>query len=88
MKMHMSFFQCSQLILGFALSVIIVTSVRGEETVTWSSDQQKLEFNLSRLSGVLDLSPSNPRYSTHHFSDVRHKPTGTLISPDKPHSLF
>jgi hypothetical protein len=31
----------------------------------------------------LDLSPDNPKYSTHHFNNVRHKPSDTLISPDE-----
>lgn len=44
--------------------------------ITWNPELEKMEFNLSELSGVVNFSKS------HHFSEVRHTPSNTLISPD------
>jgi hypothetical protein len=44
---------------------------------TWHPEAENLEFRLSRLSGVLACNKS------HHFSNVVHTPTGTLVSPDE-----
>ena len=49
---------------------------QSEETVTWNTELNEMEFNLSQLSGVLNFSKS------HHFSQVRYKPSNLLISPD------
>lgn len=65
------------------LSAIHLISAHSEETTTWDPERQTVKFELSDLSGVLNLSPENPRYSTHRFSEVRHKPSDTLVSPDK-----
>ncbi len=78
--------QYRRLFLSFvftAITAIITTTARGQETVTWDNEHRSMEFNLSNLSGVMDLSPENPKYSTHHFSNVRHKPSNTLVSPDE-----
>lgn len=71
------------LLLHCFVATAFTTSASGDETVTWDPAANRMEFNLSNLSGVLDLSPENPKYSTHHFSKVRHKPSNTLVSPDE-----
>lgn len=64
-------------------SALLVTTLQSEGSVTWNPDDQKMTFQLSELSGVLDLDHDNPKYSTHHFSEVRHIPTDTMLSPDE-----
>ena len=51
-------------------------SMQIEEKVTWNPEIEKMEFNLSHLSGVINFSKS------HHFSEVRYTPSNMLISPD------
>lgn len=69
-------------VLAIFFTSILLTFAFCEETVTWNAESQVMQFQLSELSGVLDLDHENPRYSTHHFSEVRHLPTDTLLSPD------
>ena len=51
-------------------------SMQSEEIVTWNPELEKMEFNLSHLSGVINFSKS------HHFSKVHYTPSNMLISPD------
>ena len=69
----------------FLLTAIIGVTAHGDEAVTWDAEQENMAFDLSHVSGVLSFSASdkNSRFCTHHFSEVRHKPSGTLISPDE-----
>ena len=50
--------------------------MQSEEIITWNPGLEKMEFNLSHLSGVINFSKS------HHFSKVHYKPSNMLISPD------
>ncbi len=70
------------LISSLFLAALPVATVQGDEKVAWDPETQKLDFKLKELSGVLNLDHENPRFSTHHFSEVRHTPTGMLLSPD------
>ncbi len=70
-------------ILALLFITLLSTTTGAEETVTWDAESRVMKFHLSELSGVLDLDHENPKYSTHHFSDVRHLPTDTLLSPDE-----
>lgn len=42
-----------------------------------------MTFSLARVSGVLSCDISASHAKSHHLSQVIHKPSGTLISPDK-----
>ena len=68
--------------LAFVLTALFAATAHAQQTVTWDARNEKLQFKLAELSGVLDLNHENPKYSTHHFSEVRHIPSNTLLSPD------
>jgi len=42
--------------------------MQSEEIITWNPELEKMEFNLSHLSGVINFSKS------HLFSKVHYKP--------------
>ena len=72
------------LLFSFLFSVFVATSAQSEEVVTWDPKLKKLKFNLLHLSGELNFNNNKVKshYSSHHFSNVIHKPSKTLISPD------
>ena len=66
------------------LIFVLITSfhAKGESICTWDADKKELNFSLSQISGTLNCDIKSRHGKGHHFSNVIHKPTGMLISPD------
>jgi hypothetical protein len=64
---------------AFATPLIAQTS----PVCHWNAETKELTFSLARLSGVLSCDLAASHGKSHHFSQVVHKPSGTLVSPDK-----
>jgi hypothetical protein len=54
----------------------------GQSLCTWDPEKKELAFSLSEISGILNCDISSKHAKSHHFSNVIHKPTGIVISPD------
>lgn len=61
------------------------SSALGQSSPTsrWNAETKELTFSLSRLSGVLSCDETASHGKSHHFSQIVHKPSGILVSPDK-----
>ncbi|WP_019027976.1 hypothetical protein [Colwellia piezophila] len=54
----------------------------GATTVRWDESKPKMDIKLKELSGVVEFDSDIKRYARHHFSEMYHTPTNTLVSPD------
>lgn len=64
------------LVLTFSLQV------NSQTPCTWDAEKKELDFSLSAISGTLNCDMQQKHGKSHHFSNVRYKPTGMLLSPD------
>lgn len=68
----------------YILMLLIVFSLNGsaQPTCTWHPEKKEMEFNLSKISGVLDCNMDQGPGKSHHFNNVIFKPKDMLVSPD------
>jgi hypothetical protein len=78
-----SFYRIGLTLIGSAILLASSASSRASTSCIWNAEAKELTFSLSRLSGVLNCDPSASHGKSHHFSQVVHKPSGTLVSPDR-----
>ena len=67
-----------------ALTLLFAAPVLAEDSPTcqWDPGTRELLFTISNVSGILSCNPSDFHGKSHHFRQVVHIPTGTLVSPD------
>jgi len=66
------------------LVLVLFTSIpcMSQSLCTWNPEKKELAFSLSEISGILNCDITAKHAKSHHFSNVIHKPTGMLVSPD------
>ena len=71
-------------IMQFLVTFLLSFSFSGfsQTTCIWNRESKELEFNLKNLSGTLNCDIKDKYGKSHHFSNVIHKPSGIMISPD------
>jgi hypothetical protein len=68
--------------LFYVLIFIFSINNYSQTVCTWDAEKKELHFSLSEISGTLNCDPKNNKGISHHFRNVVHKPTNTIISPD------
>jgi hypothetical protein len=66
------------------LILVLFSSITGmsQPLCTWNPEKKELAFSLSEISGILNCDINSKHAKSHHFSNVIHKPSGMLVSPD------
>lgn len=54
----------------------------GQSPCTWNPEKKELAFSLSEISGIFNCDITGKHAKSHHFSNVIHKSTGIVVSPD------
>lgn len=70
-------------VVGVLLMLTSAHAAPAAPTSSWNASTKELTFSLSRIVGVLSCDQSASHGKSHHFREVMHKPSGTLISPDR-----
>ncbi len=68
---------CFAFILSFTSQ-----NIRSQSSCTWNAEKKELSFSLSDISGVMSFVAKNGKPMYPHFNNVKHKPSGLLLSPD------
>lgn len=69
-------------LLGSAFALGAFAFGQSAPVCSWNAATKELSFSLSRLSGVLSCDQSAAHGMSHHFSQVMHRPSGALVSPE------
>src|SRR5680860_345804 len=64
------------------LLLIASLNLKSQSICTWHPEKKQLEFSLENIEGILNCDIQKSSGTSHHFSNVTHKPTGMKISPD------
>ena len=73
----------SRTLIGVALFLAASASGQSSPICSWNAAAKELTFSLSRLSGILSCDQSASHGKSHHFRQVVHTPSNTLVSPDE-----
>lgn len=68
--------------LVLILFLFVFLNGKSQSQCTWHPEKKELAFSLERLSGILNCDIEKEYSKSHHFSQVIHKPSGMIISPD------
>jgi len=70
--------------ISIILLVFFIASqnARSQSPCSWNAEKKEMTFSLKEVSGVLNCDSKFAKGMSHLFTNVIHKPTGILLSPD------